>query len=274
MVCLPSLESLEISKDFNGIKQWLKMNAGRPSKRFEIGWFSDQHDPDFSFQCLSSLPSSLEYLKTGDFLEYTRRFQPLFPRLKEVDRLEFKSQTVFGGTQFIDFLKDHRLTLKKVSTHLDDVHVEQLEKMLSCLSCGTHVTLHPFLEEADYVRMFMVIGRQCREKNLVLNMAWDCILESRTLDEILRFVDILPPETQSLRLRVLGLIFTDEASCRRYIQGIFDSPLRSTILRMEKTTEEIRRAWTSAIQGLPETHEATLEWFEPKPQRVIIRRRS
>src|SRR2546429_207536 len=47
-------------------------------------------------------------------------------------------------TIFIDFLKDHSLTLKKVSTHLQDVNAEQLEEILSCLPCGTHVTLLHF----------------------------------------------------------------------------------------------------------------------------------
>ena len=277
MICLPSLESLEIKQCFDTIEPWLKMNVGRPSKRFVIGWFSNQFDPNFSFQCLSSLPSSLEYLKTRDFKGYSRRLQPLFPRLREVERLKLlESGMDFVVTAFIDFLKDHRLTLKKVSTHLNDVNVDQLEEMLSCLQCETHVTLIPcyFSKDADYVRIFLLIGRQCREKNLVLKMKWNCILASRTLDEILRFVDILPSETQSLQLAVHGLIFTDETSCRRYIQDILASPLRSTTLRMDETTEEIRRAWTSAVQGLSETHEAILEFFEPKPQRVIIRRRN
>ena len=273
MLSLPSLESLEISYGFNAIEPWLKMNVGRPSKRFVIGWFSNQFDPNFSFQCLSSLPSSLEYLKTGDFKGYSRRFQPLFPRLKEVKRPELFKSDVDFVTPFIDFLKDHSCTLKKVSLHLLDVSVEQLEEILSCLSCGTEVTLLPwyFLREADNVRKFLVIGRQ---KNLILNMTRNYRTRSKTLDKILRFVDVLPPETQSVQLRVSGLIFTDETSCRRYIQGILASSLRLVTLKMEKTTEEIRRVWTSAIQGLPETHEAILEFFEPKPQRVIIRRRN
>ena len=80
--------------------------------------------------------------------------------------------------------------------------------------------------------------------------------------------------TQSLQLlNVFGITFTYEAYCRRYIEGILASQLRSTILRMDETTEEIRRVWTSAIQGLPETHEAILEFFEPKSQRDIIIRR-
>ena len=165
-LCLPSLETLEISNDFHAIKHWLQLNVGLPSKRFAIGWFSDQLDLGFSIQYLSSLPSSLEYLKTGHFKGYSRRFQPLFPKLKEVDRLEFKSQTGFEGTPFIDFLKDHRLTLKKVSTHLNDLNVEQLEEILSCLPCETDITIHAsyFLNEADYVRMLLLIGRQCRKK--------------------------------------------------------------------------------------------------------------
>ena len=280
MLSLPSLESLEISYDFKTINQWLQLNVGLPLKRFEIGWFSDQLDLDFSLQCLSCLPSSLEYLKTGDSMGYTRQFKPLFPRLKEVERLGGFEYSMDIVTAFIDFLKDHSSTLKKVSMPLNDINVEQLEKILSCLSCGTNVTLDAWdsLEETDYVRRFiMIIGKKCRKKNLVLNMTWDGLC-STTLDEILRFVDILPPETQSLQLHVHpgvhGLMFTNQASCRRYIQGILASPLKLAILRMYKPTEEIRRAWTSAIQGLPGTHEAVLEFFEPKPQRVIIRRKN
>ena len=280
MLCLPSLESLEIKKCFDTIEQWLELNVGLPSKRFEICFYSELVYHDFSFQCLSSLPSSLEYLKTGHFLGYSRRFQPLFPKLKEVERRKI---FLFGAnhvTPFINFLKDHRLTLKKVSTNLNDVNVEQLEEILSVLSCGTHVTLHVwyFLKEADYVQRFMAIGRQCREKNHVLNLVVDMTRDfCMTLDEMHRFVQLLPPETQSLQfqgVRLHWLIPADEASCRRYIQAIHVSSLRLVTLKMKKTTEEIRRVWTSAIQGLPETHEAILEFFEPKPQRVIIRRRN
>ena len=82
---LPSLESLRIKCDFSKLKPWLEKNFGRPSKRCEI-MYPFSGDRDYSLQCLSSLPSSLEYLSLGNFFGYKRRFEPMFPKLMEVDR--------------------------------------------------------------------------------------------------------------------------------------------------------------------------------------------
>ena len=48
----------------------------------------------------------------------------------------------YGHNEFIDFLKDHRLTLKKVTTDLNSIHDWQLRDMLSCLPHGTHISRH------------------------------------------------------------------------------------------------------------------------------------
>ena len=282
---MPSLESLHVRCDIYtlNIKSWLEINGGRPSKRFEIGYFTKSESIE-SFQCLSSLPSSLEYLKTGDFFGYSRRFEPMFTRLKEVDRLRQHSHQNeddddhidFGNTEFISFLKDHRLTLKKVSTHLEGINDEQLEEMLSCLEPGTVVTLHPWLhlKNMEYVRLFSVLGRLCRDHNLVLNITWDFTLVKVTLEKFLQLLDMLPPETYSLKMHVVESISTTETSCQTLVERIVASPLISTILEIEEITEEVKRSWSSVIQGLPETHEAILDWFEPKYDSVVIRRRN
>ena len=59
----------------------------------------------------------------------------------------------------------------------------------------------------------------------------------------------------------------------RLRRQILASPLRSTILYIFPT-KQAKRTLSTAVQGLPETHEAILEWFEAKPPRVIIRRRN
>ena len=100
-----------------------------------------------------------------------------------------------GHTEFIDFLKDHKLTLKKVTTHLEQINDEQLKDMLSCLSRGTHINIS--LPEG--------------------------------LERALHF---------------------------RY------------------SSEEAKITLSTAMQGLPETHEAILEWFEAKRKKIIIRRRN
>ena len=50
-------------------------------------------DPDYSLQCLSSLPLSLEYVNADNFEGYSRQFRPMFPTLMEVEnrRLTLKS---------------------------------------------------------------------------------------------------------------------------------------------------------------------------------------
>ena len=275
LVFLPSLESLRIQcDDFSELEPWMEKNFGRPSKRLEIDYpFSE--DPDYSLQCLSSLPSSLEYLKFRDFFGYSRQFKPMFPKLMEVDRVnvqEYREDDIvdYGHTQFINFLKDHTLTLKKVTTHLEQMNDEQLKDMLSCLLRGTHIniSLPEGLERADYVRQLGLIGGLCRDRNFYLEIdAYDL---RECLDNPNRFLDILPPETQSLTLWVSKMTF---ASCRRLILEILSSPLRSTILYFDQT-EESKRTCSAAIQGLPETHEAILEWFYAKPKRLIIRRRN
>ena len=271
LISLPSLESLRMVCDFAELKPWMGKNIGRPSKRWEID-YDFSRNPDYSFQCLSSLPSSLEYLKTGNFFEYSRQFKPTFPRLMEVNRASVakRCEGNHGHTEFIDFLKDHSDTLKKVTTGLHSINDEQLKDMLSCLAHGTHITIWPprGLERADLVRQFGLIGGLCRDRNLYLEID-DYPLN---FGDPNLFLDILPPETQSLTLYV-DHISHNEASCRTLILKILASPLRFTILRFN-ATEEAERSWSTAIQGLPDTHEAILEYFKPKPKRVIILRRN
>ena len=275
---LPSLESLRLN-DCKTIKPWLEKNVGRPSKRFAISIFSID-DPVESFSCLSSLPSSLEYLKTSDFKAYKRRFQPMFPRLKEVDRLQehisVAEEDEFGNTQFFNFLKDHKLTLMKVSSQLVYVSDEELEEMLSCLPFGTEVTflLHQSSKRKEYIRQFRIMRRHCSEKNLHLNLIWEF---SGTLIKLLQFFAILPPETQSLKLMGVESICRNEASCRTVIDRILASLLRLITLELgtyNRRDEGIRRSWSSATQGLQDSHEAILEFLEGKPQKVIIRRKN
>ena len=236
-------------------------------------------DPDYSLQCLSSLPSSLEYLKIGDFFGYSRQFKPMFPKLMEVNRKNMQwhregNIVDRGHTEFIDFLKDHKLTLKKVTTHLEQINDEQLKDMLSCLSRGTHIniSLPEGLERADYVRQLGLIGGLCRDRNFYLEI-WGDTWDMLDLDQFNRFLDIIPPETQSLTLFASEPIARNEAFCGRLIKEILASPLKSTILWFNPT-QEAKRTMSTVIQGLLETHEAILEWFEPKPPRVIILRRN
>ena len=286
LLSLPSLESLRISCDFSELKPWMEKNSGRPSKRCEIE-YPYSGDPDYSLQCLSSLPSSLEYLKTGNFFGYSRQFKPMFPKLMEVENggdVHYEGNFPDGGeeqdegnfhdfgyTQFIDFLKDHKLTLKKITTSIHSINDEELKNMLSCLPHGGHVTILPSwgLEGADYVRQFELIGSLCRDRNLYLEIIEYHVTES--LDDPQRFLDFLPPETQSLTLDVSRSMTHNEASYRKLILEILASPLRSTVLYFY-STEEAKKILSTAIQELPETHEAILEWFQP--QRVIIRRRN
>ena len=277
---LPSLESLRIEcDDFSELKPWMEKNFGRPSKRCEIE-YPYSGDPDYSLQCLSSLPSSLEYLKTGNFFGYSKQLKPMFPKLMEVGRVNveyhFEGNVVdYGHTQFIDFLKDHKLTLKKVTTHLERINDEQLKEMLSCLPHGTHIKISALqgLEHVDLVRQYGLIGGLCRDRNFYLEI-WGDAWNMLGLDQFNRFLDILPPETQSLTLDVSHIDHNKEASCRRLILEILASPLRSTCLILCFDATEAEKTWSTAIQGLPETHEAILEWFEPKPPRVIILRRN
>ena len=272
---LPSLESLRMACDFENFKPWMKKNFGRPSKRCEI-MYPFSRDPDYSFQCLSSLPSSLKYLKTGNFFGYSRQFKPMFPNLMEVENRGEKHDVDnivdYGHTQFIDFLKDHRLTLKKVTTSLSSINDEQLRDMLSCLSHGTHITISSprGLERAAYVRQYGLIGGLCRDRNLYLEIRGYPL--TGNLHDNNQFLDILPPETQSLTLYV-SHVTHNEASCRRLILEIVASPLRSTILWFN-STEQAEKILSTAIQGLPETHEAILELFYAKSKRVTIRRRN
>ena len=143
---LPSLESLRIYCDLSELKPWLEKNFGRPSKWCAIDCTFLSRDN--SFQRLSSLPPSLEYLKTGNFFEYKRQFKPMFPRLVEVNRVEVEvrredNTNDYGHAEFIDFLKDHSDTLKKVTTHFYSINDEQLKDMLSCLPHLTHITISP-----------------------------------------------------------------------------------------------------------------------------------
>ena len=268
---LPSLGSLRMNcNDFSKLKPWMEKNFGRPSKRCELV-YPYCGSRDYSFQ-LSSLPSSLEYLKTGNFFGYKRRFEPMFPKLMEVSREQVDVHIVgnivdCGHTQFIDFLKDHSLTLKKMTTDLYSFDDEQLKDMLSCLRPGTHIKFsqkYP-LKRADKIRQYGLIGGLCRDRNLYLEI-WGYYRPNI-------FWDILPPETQLLTLYVSHVTHS-EASCRKLIEEIFASPVRSTTLLFDPTEEEYKRTWSTAIQGLPETHEAIFECFEPKPQRVIILRRN
>ena len=273
---LPFLESLQIACGFLGFKPWIENNFGRSSKRCEIH-YPFYGDPDDSFQCLLlSLLVSLEYLKTDNFFGYSRQFKPMFPKLMEVSRVNrewFEDNfDDYGYTEFIDFLKDHRLTLKKVTTSLYSINDEQLKDMLSCLPHGTHITILPGkLECSDQIRQFGLIGGLCRDRNLYLE------IDEYTLNQSFcypnRFLDIFPPETQSLTLYVSPKIHS-LAYCRQLIREILLSPLRSTILCFVDPTQKAKRTLSTAIQGLPETHKAILEWFEPKSKRVIIRRRN
>ena len=270
LMSLPSLESLRMTSDFLQFKHWMKKNFGRPSKSCDIE-FPFFGDPNYSFQCLSSLPSSLEYLKSRDFFGYSRQFKPMFPKLIEVRRA---MNFVDGGhTQFIDFLKDHSDTLKKVTTSLSSINDEELKDILSCLPHGTYINISALggLERAGKVRQYGLIGGLCRDRNLYLEIDGYCLTES--FDDPNRFLDILPPETQSLTLYVYDSIAHNEASCRRLILEILASPLRSTILHFNPT-EESKRTLSTAIQGLPETHEVIFEWFYAKPKVIIISRRN
>ena len=276
LVSLPSLESLQIHCKFSKFRPWMKKNSGRPSKRCKIDYvFSG--NPDYSFKCLSSLPSSLEYLKTRNFFGYKRRFEPMFPRLMEVESggegRHLDDFVDVGRTEFIDFLKDHRLTLKKVTSNHLSFDDEELKDMLSCLSHGTHMTMWAplWVERANDVRQYGLIGSLCRDRNLYLEIRGYRL--SETLDNHTRFLDILPPETQSLTMRLPEAIAHNEASCRRLILEILASPLRSTLLWFN-STEQAMRILSTAILGLPETHEVILEWFEPKFKKVTIRRRN
>ena len=88
-----------------------------------------------------------------------------------------------------------------------------------------------------------------------------------------RFLNILPPETQSLTLNVSHMDH-DEASCRTLIEEVLVSTVRSTTLHYRYPSEEAKITLSTAIQGLPETHEAILECFEAKRKRIIILRRN
>ena len=177
----------------------------------------------------------------------------------------------YGHTEFIDFLKDHRLTLKKVTTSPCSITDKQLKDMLSCLRPGTHIKFSQSyaLGCAYEIRQYGLIGGLCRDRNLYLEIEGDYCLT--------RFLDILPPETQSLTLYVPHVTY-NEASCRTLIEeilvSVLASPVRSTTLHYRYSSEEAKITLSTAIQGLPETHEAILEYFEPKRKRVIIRRRN
>ena len=137
--------------------------------------------------------------------------------------------------------------------------------MLSCLRPVTHIKFSQkyTLEHVDLVRQYRLIGGFCRDRNLYL--------EIMGYYRPNRFLESLSPETQSLTLYVPHVTY-NEASCRTLIEEILASPVRSTTLLFDPT-EEAKRTLSTAIQGLPETHEAIFEWFEPKPSRVIIRPR-
>ena len=273
LVSLPSLESLRIECKFSDLKPWIENNVGRPSKWCDI-WFPFSWNPDYSF-LLSSLPSSLEYLQTGNFFGYSRQFKPMFPNLMEVNRLSTQKHgedhiVQHGHTEFIDFLKDHRLTLKKVSTYLYSVDDEQLKDMLTCLVHGTHITIFPlqWLERTDLVRQFRLIGSLCRDRNLYLEIdGYTLTLSSK------QFLDIIPPETQSLTQFIPYKTLNNRASFRRLILDILASPLRSIILRFD-TNKKFETRLLTAIQGLPETHETILELFYAKKERFIILRKN
>ena len=233
---LPSLESLRIYCNFSELKPWMEKNFGRPSKRCEID-YSYSGDPDYSMQCLSSLPSSLEYLKTRNFFGYKRRFERMFPKLMEVNRVnvqEYREDDIVdhGHTEFINFLKDHALTLKKVTTKLYSIDDEQLKDMLSCLRPGTHIKISPPLGlKKDYLRQYKLIGDLCQKRNLYLEIdAYYLTLDLNRLPN--RFLSILPPQTRSLTGYVFESTARNEASCRRLIRAVLDSPLRSTILHI------------------------------------------
>ena len=164
------------------------------------------------------------------------------------------------------------LTLKKVTTKLYSIDDEQLKDMLSCLRPGTHVKISPPLGlKKDYLRQYKLIGDLCQKRNLYLEIdAYYLTLDLNRLPN--RFLGILPPQTRSLTGYVFESTARNEASCRRLIRAVLDSPLRSTILHVFPT-EEAKRNFSTVIQELPETHEAILELFEAKPKRVIIRRR-
>ena len=106
----------------------------------------------------------------------------------------------YGHTQFINFLKDHTLTLEKVTTSLCLITDEQLKDMLSCLRPGTHIKISPprGCNSADEVRQYGLIGGLCRDRNLYLEI--DGYDLSESLGDPTRFLDILPSETQSLIL--------------------------------------------------------------------------
>ena len=267
---LPSLESLHIECDFLEFKPWMEKNFGRPSKRCEIDLpFCSSLARCYSFQCLSSLPSSLEYLKFKYFFGYSRQFKPLFPKLMEVNRgghghNEFSIK--HGNTEFIDFLKDHRLTLKKVTTLLSSFDDDELKDMLSCLPHGTHIRTALYGLRANQVRQYGLIGGLCRDRNLYLEI-YRYDLPDR-VDDSNRFLEMLPPETQSLTVDV-SHITRNEASCRRLILEIVASPLRSTTLLFHPT-EEAKRTWSTAIQGLPETHKAILGRLQSTHSRVLL----
>ena len=270
---LPCLESLGINCEFSELKPWLEKNFGRPSKWCEID-FTFSRDSDYLW--FSSLPSSLEYFKFRNLFGYSRQFKPMFPRLMEVEyREEHREGNIvdYGHTQFLDFLKDHSDTLKKVTMSFYSIDDEQLKDMLSCLPHGTHLTIATprGSGHADNVRQYGLIGGLCRDRNFYLEIN-GYSLDMLSLGNSNQFLEILPPETQSLTLYVDHMAHT-KAFCRKLIRAILASSLRLTIL-LFYPTQETKRRLSTVIQLLPETHEAILEWFEPKPKRVIIRRRN
>ena len=90
-----------------------------------------------------------------------------------------------GHTEFINFLKDHTLTLKKVTTHLEEINDDQLEAMLSCLPHGTHIKISlQGLDRADYVRQFALIGGLCLDKNFYLEIDAYDLRQSRRSQSI------------------------------------------------------------------------------------------
>ena len=264
---LPSLESFDVFA-FRGLfpyllESWFQENTGIPLKRIRVCYLD----------MLMSLPSSLEDItSTLGCMPYSRQFKPLFPKLSR-----FSSDIIKWGNitrEFIDFLKDHRTTLKELSLGFalfDDEHEHDLfREVLQSLGDELHFILN--IKHTENNLLFFFILR-CQLKCRVPNLKLELKAEVRDFNELLFVLNEMPQQTRTVKLRVTGETEIEPLFCRMIIMCVIKSELITTSIKFDAQVVD-KEAWVSAAHECQDTHDLSVQDIRGQKIRVVISKKT
>lgn len=259
---LPSLESLDVIYGFDNLQPWLERNKDilpLKSIRFRFSWIGGG--------IMSLIPfTSLEFIGgVNSFAGYERQFKPCFKNLS----LRCKASTS-NHVEFIDFLKDHRTTLKTLVIVIYNVTEDQLREILLCID-GQVQSLYLKNNLMSNEIFLSVVGSNFKNRPSDVNLQLRLFVND--VAQIFFFLMDMPRQTNRVTLKMYN---KEARMSRQHCRGILRivDALGLTIAQFQVCHEAYSDvAWQSAIKDYQDTHDMIIV-KHPDEVYILIKRKT